>query len=84
MSVSSSSWKPGDHLRHSPVVLGVNKAVLWCLPSCSQKGKTGPYHDSGAGEKLQEAHSWRQVQAKMGTKLEVSVGAGMLDHHGEM
>lgn len=38
-SISSSSWKPGDHLRHSPVVLGVNKAVLWCILSCSQRGK---------------------------------------------
>lgn len=82
--VFSFSWKPGDHLSLSPVVLGVNNAVLWCLLSCSQRGKTGPRHDSGAGVKLQEAHSWRQVQAKMGTKSEVSVGAGLLDHRGEM
>lgn len=62
-----------------PCSAGVNKAVLWC----PQRGKAEPRHDSGAGGKLQEAHSCRQVQAKMGTKLEVSVGAGLLDHHGE-
>lgn len=62
-SISSSSWKPGDHLRYSPVVLGVNKAVLWCILSCSQRGK------NRATSRLR---SWSRAAGS--TQLEASAG----------